>query len=207
MNRVIALELDTSPDKNGLPISSAWDKAAPVVYCSDWRGENPDARRETQVHMLWSHEFLFFRFLCRYREIYVYEGGNSRRDRLWLRDVAEVFIRPPERDLRRYLEFEISPNGDWLDLDIAPGEKTILYCDLKSRVLVDSDARTWSAELAIPIDCLTAAFSPNDVWSINLFRIEGSEPNRFYSAWQPTHTPEPNFHVPEAFGELHFNTR
>jgi alpha-galactosidase len=207
MNRVIASKLDTSLDKDGQPSPSAWDKAAPVVYCSDWRGENPDAQRETQVRVLWSHEFLFFRFLCRYRQLYVYEGGNSRRDRLWMRDVAEVFIRPPERDLRRYLEFEISPNGDWLDLDIAPGEKSVLFCDLKSRVIVDSAACTWSAELALPIDCLTAAFDPNDVWSINLFRIEGSEPNRFYSAWQPTHTPKPNFHIPEAFGELHFNTR
>jgi len=27
---------------------------------------------------------------------------------------------------------------------------------------------------------------------------------RFYSAWSPTMTPTPNFHVPEAFGHLVF---
>lgn len=207
MNQVIALKLDKPLKNEALPSPSAWEKAQPVVYCSDWRGEHPDPQRETQVRLLWSHEFLFIRFLCRYREIYVYEDCNSRRDKLWLRDVAEIFIRPSGNDLRHYREFEISPNGDWLDLDIAPGEKSILYCDLRSRVFVDSDAYVWSADLAIPISCLTAAFNPDDVWSFNLFRIEGREPDRFYSAWQPTYTLQPNFHVPEVFGELHFKNR
>jgi len=30
------------------------------------------------------------------------------------------------------------------------------------------------------------------------------EEPRFYSAWRPTNTPAPNFHVPEAFGALVF---
>ena len=204
MNQIIASKLDRLLSNDGLPPASAWEKASPVMFCSDWRGEHPDSQRETQVRLLWSHEFLFLRFICRYREIYVYEGGNSRRDKLWEKDVAEAFIRPPQNDLRHYLEFEISPNGDWLDLDIAPGEKTILFCDMKSRVTIDSHASAWSAELAIPINCLTSTFSPDDIWNVNLFRIEGAEPSRFYSAWLPTNTPQPNFHVPEAFGELQF---
>jgi alpha-galactosidase len=204
MNRIIAYRLGSSLDDAGLPNAAAWVTTDPVAYCSDWRGEIADAGRETQVRMLWSEAFLYLRFDCRFREIYVYDGGNSRRDKLWDRDVAEAFIRPPENAPGHYLEFEISPNGDWLDLDIAPGDKTILYCDLKSRVVIDANARLWTAALAIPMNCLTASFNPKDVWRINLFRIEGSEPDRYYSAWQPTHTPRPNFHVPEAFGELHF---
>jgi alpha-galactosidase len=194
-------------DSKGLPCISAWEETESVAYSADWRGESRDPQRETCARILWSEESLFIRFNCRFRGIYVYDGGNSRRDQLWDRDVAEAFIRPPENALRHYLEFEISPNGDWLDLDIAPGEKTILGCDLKSRVVMDPNARSWTAELAIPMGCLTARFDPKDVWSINLFRIEGREPDRFYSAWQPTRTPRPNFHVPEAFGQLHFLMR
>ncbi len=204
LSSLIAAQLDTPLEADGLPVPAAWEKAAPTVYNSDWRGENADARRETEVRVLWSYERLFFRFLCRYREIVVYEGGNCRRDKLWMKDVAEVFIRPRGWDLRHYLEFEISPNGDWLDLDIAPGEKTILFCDLKSRVTVDSSASIWLAEMAIPMNCLTASFRPDEIWNMNLFRIEGAEPNRFYSAWLPTNTHQPNFHVPEVFGELRF---
>jgi alpha-galactosidase len=207
LSRIIASRLDVPLDEKGLPGASAWEKSEPVAYCADWRGDSPDPQRETRAYLLWSEQSLFIRFDCRFREIYVYDGGSSRRDKLWDRDVAEAFLRPPKNVPGHYLEFEISPNGDWLDLDIAPGKKTILNCDLKSRVAVDPIARIWTAELAIPMNCLTPAFNPNDIWSINLFRIEGSAPNRFYSAWRPTRTPQPNFHVPEAFGELCFKTR
>jgi alpha-galactosidase len=42
------------------------------------------------------------------------------------------------------------------------------------------------------------------VWRVNFFRVEGAAEPRFYSAWRPTNTPKPNFHVPEAFGALVF---
>lgn len=207
MPEITAIRLDHSLTGEELPDSSAWEAVPPVAFCSDWRGEDADPQRETRVRFLWSDEYLFVQFLCRYRGIYVYDGGNTRRDRLWLRDVAELFIRPGTDDPKHYKEFEISPNGDWLDLDIDYGHKSILYCDIRSRVRIDTDARVWSAKLAIPFSCLTTAFSPNEVWRLNLFRIEGPEPVRFYSAWRPTFTTQPNFHVPEYFGELHFKPR
>jgi alpha-galactosidase len=204
LDRITAVELVAPADRDGFPPLPAWQKALPVSFCSDWCGEHADPQRETEARMLWSRENLFIRFRCRYREIYGYKGGNTRRDRLWERDVAEVFIQPDPDEPRHYREFEISPNGDWLDLDICRGEKAHLHCGLKSRVLVDPDSRIWTAEMAVPVGCLTASFNSSDVWRLNLFRIEGPEPHRFYSAWRPTHTPKPNFHVPERFGELHF---
>jgi hypothetical protein len=204
MNRVIAAKLRTPPGEEFLPGFDEWKKATPVMFCSDWRGENADPLRETQVCLLWSHDHLFLRFHCRYRNIYVYESKNNRCDKLWLTDVAEVFVRPGKNDPAHYREFEISPNGNWLDLDICRGEKSILFCDLKSRVTINPHDGVWIAEMAIPIHCLTASFDPNEIWRLNLFRIEGQEPDRFYSAWQPTCTPKPNFHVPECFGDLLF---
>jgi hypothetical protein len=202
--QVTAIKAESVISSTGLPARSAWDKTTPIFFCTDWRGENADPQRETQARFLWSGAFLFVQFLCHFREVYVYEGGDCRRDELWLRDVVELFIRPGTDDPRHYKEFEISPYGHWLDLGIDRGQKSILYCDLKSRVRVDVNASIWSAELAIPFNCLTAAFNPDEIWRLNVFRIEGSEPNRFYSAWCPTYTPKPNFHVPEHFGELHF---
>jgi alpha-galactosidase len=52
--------------------------------------------------------------------------------------------------------------------------------------------------------CLTAHFDPNRVWRANFYRVEGKAEPRQYMAWQPTHTLQPNFHVPEAFGALRF---
>jgi len=203
MEKLIAAKLRTVLDGQGLPNRSSWETAPGTSFCSDWRAENRDPERETRVQLLWSPADLFVRFQCRYREIFVSPDANSRRDRLWLWDVAEVFIQSESSEPRRYKEFEISPNGDWLDLDIAAGEKSILFCDLKSRVVLDPTARIWIAELGIPFNALTADFDPHEIWRLNLFRIEGQEPNRFYSAWIPTCTPQPNFHVPEVFGTLH----
>jgi hypothetical protein len=202
MDCAIAKYITLSNEK--FPGPADWERAQPVTFWSDWQGKNEDPQRETEARFLWSRKNLFIRFRCRYREIYVYEGGNIRRDRLWLRDVAELFIRPGNEAPRHYREFEISPNGDWLDLDISPGKKTHLFCDLKSRVIIDADRCLWNAELAIPLGCLAPSFDPGEIWRLNLFRIEGAEPNRFYSAWRPTHTPQPNFHVPEQFGTLQF---
>jgi hypothetical protein len=41
-------------------------------------------------------------------------------------------------------------------------------------------------------------------WRVNLFRCVGSGADRGYLTWQPTRTPQPNFHIPQAFGWLRF---
>jgi hypothetical protein len=186
----------------GLPAAAEWNQSESISFCADWRGENPDPLTTTEVKILWSPDHLFIRFRCNYRELYTYAGGNCLRDELWLRDVAELFIRPEDDNLRHYKEFEISPNGDWLDLDINNGKKTFLSCNLKSQVTVNPSTMIWTAEMGIPFSCLDASFDPRKIWRLNLFRIEGPEPNRFYSAWRPTGAPKPNFHVPDVFGEL-----
>lgn len=37
---------------------------------------------------------------------------------LWNWDVAEVFISSDFNDIKHYQEFEVSPQGEWIDLDI-----------------------------------------------------------------------------------------
>jgi hypothetical protein len=204
MEKIAAAKLKAELDNQGLPPGSAWETTKQVSFYSDWRGEHADPKRETCVWLLWSPDRFFVRYECRYRSIFVYDGGNCRRDRLWMRDVAELFLHPETDEPRRYREFEISPNGDWLDLDISPGEKSILHCDLKSRVVINPERRIWTAEMSIPTNCLSESFDPGAVWRVNFFRIEGEDPDRFYSAWRPTYTIRPNFHVPEAFGVLQF---
>ncbi len=44
-----------------------------------------------------------------------------------------------------------------------------------------------------------------DRWRANLFRCVGIGEERGYIAWNPTRTAQPDFHVPDAFGWLHFS--
>lgn len=183
-----------------------WQTASPITFFSDWQGKNPDPQRETKVRVLWSSQNLYLRFECRYRELYVFEDSepDGRRDHLWERDVAEVFLQPDPSRQRFYKEFEVSPNGMWIDLDIFPGGLADLKSGMRRSVVLDQAAHTWNAELAIPLAALTANFDASAVWRVNFYRIEGRQEPRAYLAWQPTHTPQPNFHVPRAFGRLRF---
>jgi len=186
--------------------AAEWQSAKPVTFCADWQGKNADPDRQTQVRVLWTPQTLYLRFECRYREIFVFADSdpNGRRDQLWDRDVAEVFLQPDPSRPRYYKEFEVSPNGFWIDLDVSPGPLQDLKSGMRSSVWLDKERKTWDAELAIPLKALTAKFDPEAVWRANFYRVEGPKEPRFYSAWQATHTPEPAFHVPSAFGYLHF---
>ncbi len=202
----VAVRAPAGPPAGGFPSHSAWQQAPPVRFSADWQGKNADSRRETEVRLLWTPQILYLRFVARFRSITVFPDAepNGRRDHLWDRDVAEVFLQADTRDPCRYQEFEISPNGFWIDLDIAPGEKRDLRSGLSRRVSLDETAKVWTAELAIPMPSLVRRFDPAAAWRVNFFRIEGPAEARFYSAWRPTGTPQPNFHVPEAFGTLVF---
>lgn len=196
----------SQPDAEGFPGSNAWAESSPLRFAHDWKGENADPARSTEVRLLWTPDTLFVSFLANYRTITVFPDAreNGWRDELWNRDVAEVFLQPDCRAPWRYKEFEVSPNGQWIDLDIASGEKEELRSKLRRRVVQDAPAKTWMAELAIPMRSLTPIFDPKQTWRVNFFRVEGEGEPRFYSAWSPTYSQEANFHVPGAFGKLVF---
>ena len=183
-----------------------WQAAETVSFSQDWQGKNVDPERETRAPVLWTPQTLYLRFECRYRELFLFEDSeaNGRRDQLWDRDVAEVFLQPDPSRPRYYREFEVSPNGMWVDLDIFPEGRRDLGGGLQRSVWLDPEHHVWSAELAIPMQALTASFDPKAEWRVNFFRVEGAREPRFYSAWRATHTPQPNFHVPSAFGRLRF---
>src|ERR1700730_103343 len=206
MDTAFAVRMLGAANEEGFPPEQAWETAPPIWFNADWQGKNADRHRETQVRVLWNSEFLFLRFDAFYRSITVFadSGPSGRRDHLWERDVCEAFLQPPASKSRAYKEIEVAPNGLWIDLDIAPGEKRDLQSGLRRRVTVDEEKREWRAVLALPMNSLIEHFKFPAVWRVNFFRVEGATEPRFYSAWRPTNTPEPNFHVPEAFGALVF---
>ena len=205
---VIAAQFAGRTDVQGFPPDRAWLCAPAIRFRQDWQGQNDDPQRETEVRLLWTRETLYLRFLARYRSITVFGDAepDGRRDQLWDRDVAEVFLQASASHPRCYKEFEVSPNGFWIDLNIGPGKKQDLKSGLKRRASVDEKSKLWKAELALPMTSLTARFNPAEVWRVNFYRVEGPKEPRFYSAWRPTGTAKPNFHVPECFGELLFKS-
>jgi hypothetical protein len=183
-----------------------WSQSPPITFCADWQGRNADPARQTEVRVLWTPAALYLRFVCCYRELFLFDDSdpNGRRDHLWDRDVAEAFLQPDPSRPRYYREFEVSPNGMWIDLAVFPGGISDLKSGLQRSVWLDRERHTWAAGLAISMPALTAHFDPAAIWRANFYRVEGNREPRFYSAWQPTNSTQPNFHVPEAFGYLRF---
>src|SRR5262252_7734312 len=191
---------------DGFPTPAAWDAAEPIVFDADWQGKNSEPELETQVRLLWNADALFFRYRARYRVLTVFPDADpfGRRNHLWDRDVVEVFLQPDPTYPGHYFEFEVSPNGYWIDLDIEHGERSDPKTGMKCRTHVDEKQKVWTAEIAIPLRSMAQHFDPSAVWRVNFFRVEGATEPRFYSSWRATNTPQPNFHVPTAFGKLRF---
>ena len=205
-SEVTAVPLSQPVGTNGFPVEGDWERAIPICFSHDWQGKNQDPLRQTEVKVLWREDEFYLRFRCRYCTIHVFRDvvQFGRRDELWDRDVAEVFLQSDRFGEKYYKEFEVSPNGQWLDLDITPQGLRHITSGMRSSVKVDEARSEWTAEMAIPISAITARFDPAQPWRVNFFRCEGIGPQRFYGSWQPTNTPRPNFHVPGVFGVLRF---
>src|SRR5215831_2734677 len=193
---IVAADLRGALDAGGFPLPLAWEQADSIRFDWDWQGQNADPLRETEVRLLWTQETLFVRFRCRYRTLTVFDDSeqNGRRDHLWDRDVAELFLQPEPANPRQYWEFEVAPNGMWIDLDISPAGRRDPRIGMRSQVARRDSDKLWIADLALPMSAIVARFEAASEWRVNFFRCEGAVEPRFYSAWRPTDTPQPNFH-------------
>ena len=206
MGTAVAVRWIGASERGAFPAERDWRATSELAFDADWRGQNADPQRRTEVRLLWTPETLHVQFKARYRSITAFADSTSdgRTDRLWERDVCEAFFAPDASHPYMYKEFEVAPNGLWIDLDIVTKSKRDLRSGLRRQVRIDEANKTWQAMLAIPMTSLTASFDVTQTWRANFFRVEGPREPRFYSAWQPTHTPEPDFHCPAAFGTLTF---
>lgn len=189
----------------------SWEKAKNVLIDKYWSGENAPLGRHFKTKLLWSDAALYVRFEANQTEpLIVSEKANltSKTKGLWDRDVCEIFLAPNRKEFRKYFEFEIAPNGEWIDLGIyqKPDER-ITDWDYDSGMQSATRVEKNRVVMAIKVEWKAfGATAPNagDVWLGNLFRAVGKDSARGYLAWQPTRTKEPSFHVPERFGKFEF---
>jgi len=188
----------------------AWRDAAEVKISTYWNGREAPAGRSFKVRMLWSDKALYVRFEAAQSEPLVVGDQpdlTKKTMHLWDRDVCEIFIAADKTRPKQYLEFEVAPTGEWIDLAIdtsGPERKT----DWDFNSAMESAARIEKDRVVMTMKLPWTAFGttpkPGDVWMGNLFRCVGKDPDRGYLAWSPTLTPEPRYHVPEKFGEFVF---
>jgi hypothetical protein len=198
-------ESDIPPDTD--PNSSFWRGAPAIFLENDSRG-NPVPGFRTEVRSRWTATNLYFLFICPYERLYLKPDPRTgvETNELWKWDVAEAFIGSDFQNIRKYKEFEVSPQAEWVDLDIdlnAPRHEDgwIWNSGFQAAARIDRDAKRWYAYMRIPYTSVdTRPAAPGKVLRVNFFLSEGERPNHKGLAWQATG--RATFHVPEAFGLL-----
>ncbi|HKS30148.1 MAG TPA: carbohydrate-binding family 9-like protein [Pyrinomonadaceae bacterium] len=191
--------------------SAEWERAQAARLTRYWSGDAAPPARHAEARLVWSSEALLVRFICRQEEPLVVSDAPETREKtlgLWERDVCEIFVAPDTSEPEHYFEFEAAPTGEWIDLEIrCRGAERETAWDYRSNMT--AAARVEEGRILIGMRVPWEAFGrrpqAGEVWRANLFRCVGSGASRGYLAWQPTRTPRPNFHVPEAFGWLRFD--
>jgi len=188
---------------------SVWAGSSPAHIHRYWSGAEAPPSRHAEARIIWSAEALTVRFECKQAEPLVVSSLPQLSEKtigLWERDVCEFFVAPNATQPNRYLEFEVAPTGEWLDLAIELIDG-VRHTDWEFKSGMSAAARVANDELTIAMRLPWSRSLPKpntrDIWRINLFRCIGLG-NERYLSWQPTGTPEPSFHVPEAFGRLEF---
>ena len=187
-----------------------WDNVQPVRINRYWSGEAAPTDRHAEARILWSSNALHIRFICNLGEPIVVSKTPQflhKTMNLWDRDVCEIFIAPDPNVVERYFEFEAAPSGEWLDvaIHITPEKRESdweFHSGMTTAARVEKD-RVIIA-MRIPWNPWIHEPQKGERWRANLFRCVGSGAARGYLAWQPTRMPQPNFHVPQAFGWLFF---
>jgi hypothetical protein len=147
-------------------------------------------------------------FTSPYETLYLKEKRSTKTEtnKLWNWDVAEVFVGSDFKNIRRYKEFQVSPQGEWVDLDIdrdnpKPEGGWMWNSGFEVKARLDEKNKVWYGEMRIPFSSIDPRPPANgNELRINFYRIQGPPPNRKFVAWQPTG--QASYHVPEAFGRL-----
>ena len=148
-NQAIAgfINRESPPDTD--PDSSFWSHAPRVIAEGDFYG-NPIPGHRTEILLQWTQESLYLLFVCPYQELNLKLNPNLTDEtyELWNWDVAEVFIGDGFKNIRRYKEFEVSPQGEWVDLDVnldnPPHETGWVWksgCEVAARI--DAGPKIW----------------------------------------------------------------
>jgi|tagenome__1003787_1003787.scaffolds.fasta_scaffold20990053_3 hypothetical protein len=189
------------------PDSHFWRDVPRIIVTTDYAGKHVPNNR-TEALSRWTSGNLYILFVCEFDELTLKPNPTTKEEtnKLWEWDVAEAFLGSQMNDIARYKEFEVSPQGEWVDLDIDRGPEKrgtglAWNSGFEVKARIDRTKKIWYGEMKIPFQTL-GVDSPVSGTRLRagIFRCAGREPTRKLLSWQITGMR--SFHVPERFGIL-----
>ncbi len=189
------------------PASQFWKDTVPVVATKSNLGVELKSNR-TEIRVRWTNQNLYVLMSCPYEELYLLPNPDATHEtnKLWEHDVAEIFLGADFNNIHQYREYQVSPQGEWVDLDIdtrsaRPEGGWKWDSKMKVKARIDAKSKIWYGEFQIPFASVTAQkIKPGTLLRGNFYRFQGPPPNRKMVAWLPTG--RIGNHTPEAFGTI-----
>jgi hypothetical protein len=203
---------DFAPD--GDLSKKTWQNAEYMRFDQEALSRKRHPEVETRIASLWTAKYVYFAFSSKYSVLNVFEGEQSAKEKwgLWDRDVVEVFINPNPERFNHYYEFEVSPNNQWIDLEIdldkKPFNDAAWDSHFEHATRVDEASHVWTCEMRIPTSALLVQMmKPGMEWRLNFYRADGKggDSQRRFLSWSPLPPgTKLSFHQPASFGIIRF---
>lgn len=200
-------KLASEMDLNADPDSALW-RGAPAVIADRNALAEPVPGHRTEIRSRWTPGHIYFLFICPYEQLHLKPEWTAKveTNKLWEWDVAEVFIGADFENIWRYREYQVSPRGEWVDLDIdrknpLPEGGWLWNSGFTVAARLDEKAKIWYGAMKVPVQSITEkAVGVGTEFRANFYRLQGPGPRRAGIAWQPVMVR--NYHTPEKFGLL-----
>lgn len=208
----------------GMQINADWNKPQwkdiEAIHLNNSIGKEPLFRPVVKAKMMYSND-----------AIYVIFNVEDRFIRCVTKDVngpvcedsaVEFFFSPDENAGEKYFNLETNCGGtplmyyntvprktfkilgtaDILQIEIAHSLPQIINPEIKGPV-------TWTIEYRIPVSLLEKYSNvtqprPGSTWKANFYKCADKTSNPHYLTWAHISTDQPDFHLPQFFGELKF---
>ena len=208
-----SLYSEGAPALSADPSAPFWTDAPRVRSQADQYGR-PVPGYELEVRSRWTKQDLYLLFICHHQSLLYLKPNPSQTtetNELWNWDVAEAFIGDDFKQIEQYKEFEVSPQGEWVDLAInrLPHSTELAVrwnSGFEVKAKTNPGGGVWYGEMRIPFSAISKA-APHDGLELraNFYQMQGELPDRKQIAWQPTYSS--TFHVPKAFGRIRLKTQ
>lgn len=200
---------------DGHVTAEEWSQASPAVeFIFPW-DQQTGAKQKTHARLLWDDTNLYVAYEVEDTDIV---AQFTERDAWVYRDdTVEIFLNVLPSQIVGYYAVEVNVRGAMMDYfcDNAQyyikrfqmeGVKLGIQIDGTLNQRDDTD-RGWSVEMAIPWENFSDMARPpqvGTVYTAELNRWDGVEPNRRLSVWVDSKVDWPHPHAPAQFGDLVF---
>jgi hypothetical protein len=196
-----------------------WDQVKALLI-DDVMGDRPEFTPSTSAKLGWDDSAIYVMF--RVEDRFVRAVARQHQDCVCADSCVEFFFCPGEDISKGYFNLEINCGGTMLfhfqkearkgAQPLPPPSLDGIQINRTLPAIVEPEITEpvdWTIECRLPFEILQPHFSftpprPGDTWRANLYKCGDATSNPHWLTWSPIDLPQPDFHVPEAFGSITF---